>query len=126
MIRTYCSLLDSFLPQDRTTQAEPVIGYKPTISGLALWLGLKSRTSFYDYANRKKDKEKFAYIIKRAAFLIEMNYEQLLESKGATGAIFALKNMGWHDKQQITNVNHDVPLTEEELQEAKNKLDEDY
>ena len=31
-----------------------------------------------------------------------MQYEQLLESKGATGAIFALKNMGWKDKTEMS------------------------
>ena len=38
---------------------------------------------------------------------IEMEYEQLLESKGSTGAIFALKNMGWSDKSLLDmNANH--------------------
>ena len=36
-----------------------------------------------------------------------MEYEQLLESKGSTGAIFALKNMGWSDKSLLDmNANH--------------------
>ena len=32
---------------------------------------------------------------------IENAYEQLLSSKSATGAIFALKNFDWSDKQEI-------------------------
>lgn len=87
----------------------PVLGFKPTITGLALYLGFESRQSLYDY----KKKKEFSYIIKKACLFIEMNYEQLLESKAATGAIFALKNMGWNDRSQIElggDVN--IPLME--------------
>ena len=84
-------------------EKNPMIGYKPTTTGLALWLGFKSRQSLYDY----KEKEEYSYIIKKALLFIEMEYEQLLESKGSTGAIFALKNMGWSDKSLLDmNANH--------------------
>lgn len=71
-----------------------------TISGLAYYLGFTSRQSFYDYEKN----EKFSYIIKRARFFIEKEYEKLLQGNNCTGIIFALKNMGWSDKteQEIT------------------------
>ena len=65
-----------------------------TVTGLALWLGFESRQSFYDYEKH----EQYSYIIKRARLEVENNYEIMLLSKNPTGAIFALKNMGWKDK----------------------------
>lgn len=71
---------------------------EPTVTGLAYYLGFASRQSFYDYEN----KELFAYTIKKARLRIEAKYESItVYSKQPTGAIFALKNFGWSDKQQI-------------------------
>lgn len=68
-----------------------------TITGLALFLGFESRQSLYDYA----EQEQFSYIIKRAKFKVEHAYElRLINSSSPTGAIFALKNMGWKDKTE--------------------------
>jgi len=69
----------------------------PSITGLALFLGFESRQSLYDY----EDKTEFSYSIKRAKLRVEKNYEKYLLSQSATGAIFALKNFGWADKQQV-------------------------
>jgi hypothetical protein len=69
-----------------------------TITGLALYLGFESRQSFYDYEKR----DGYSYIIKRARMRVENAYEHRLDSKNPTGPIFALKNMGWSDKQDIT------------------------
>lgn len=69
----------------------------PSITGLALFLGFESRQSLYDY----EDKPEFSYSIKRAKLRVEKNYEKYLLSQSATGAIFALKNFGWADKQQV-------------------------
>lgn len=68
-----------------------------TISGLALYLGFESRQSFYDYEKH----EEYSYIIKKARFRVECSYEKRLDSKNPTGAIFALKNMGWKDKHEV-------------------------
>jgi hypothetical protein len=65
-----------------------------TITGLAYHLGFESRQSFYDY----EEKPEYSYIIKRARLLVEMSYEERLMGQACTGAIFALKNMGWKDK----------------------------
>ncbi len=70
---------------------------KLTITGLAYHLGFESRQSFYDYEKR----ELFSYTVKRARMFIENEYEKLLQSGNVTGAIFALKNFGWSDKQEI-------------------------
>lgn len=78
----------------------PALGKRPTVTGLALFLGFESRQSLYDY---KKNKPEFTYIIKRATLAIEMNYEQMLDSKSVAGSIFALKNMGWMDRKDITS-----------------------
>lgn len=100
----------------------------PTICGLCYFLGFESRQSFYDYEKI----EKFSYIIKRARLFVEKEYELLLQSNNCTGAIFALKNMGWVDKtqQELTGVNGEpltvkkVYVTPEEMKKANKHIDE--
>lgn len=74
-----------------------------TISGLAYALGFISRQSLYDY----KEKEEFSYILKRATFFVESQYEAKLSANNPTGSIFALKNMGWKDSHstELTGAN---------------------
>lgn len=69
----------------------------PTVTGLAIFLGFESRQSFYDYGKNKK----YSYTIKRARLFIENEYEEQLQVGNVTGAIFALKNMGWRDVSEI-------------------------
>jgi len=78
--------------EDKTLYGDTV-----TITGLALYLGFESRQSFYDYEKH----DEFSYIIKRARLTVETEYEKRLQSKNPTGSIFALKNMGWDDRQSI-------------------------
>ena len=74
-----------------------VIVEVPTITGLIRFLGFNSRQSFYNY----KKKNKFSYAVNRAVLKIEMTYEQqLLMGLNCTGAIFALKSLGWTGKTQ--------------------------
>lgn len=68
-----------------------------TVTGLAYFLGFESRQSFYDYETRGE----FSYTIKRARLFIEMGYEMQLWGTSNAGAIFALKNFGWKDKQEV-------------------------
>ena len=68
-----------------------------TITDLVLYLGFCDRQSFYDY----EKKIKFACTIKRARTFIEREYESYLLHNNCTGAIFALKNFGWKDRQEI-------------------------
>lgn len=73
----------------------------PTITGLCYYIGFESRQSFY----RLEDKEEFKYTIKRARLFIEREYEEQLSYGNTTGAIFALKNMGWFDRQELSGVD---------------------
>jgi hypothetical protein len=65
-----------------------------TITGLAFFLGFNSRHAFDDYETNGK----FAHILKRGRLGIEAEYEKKLHQQPASGAIFALKNMGWNEK----------------------------
>ena len=69
----------------------------PKWSGLALHLGFSSRQSLWEYGK----KPEFSLPVKKALLRIEQAYEDNLLTKNATGAIFALKNFGWKDKQEI-------------------------
>ena len=69
----------------------------PTWTGLALYLGFESRQSLEDY----KKREGFSYPIKKALLRIENQYEKNIATRNPAGAIFALKNFGWRDKQEI-------------------------
>jgi hypothetical protein len=83
---------------------------KWTITGLTLHLGFCNRQSLYDY--QKKDE--FSGIVKYCRTMVEMAYEQKLSSANVTGAIFALKNMGWRDKIETgftDNDGNDMPVT---------------
>ena len=70
-------------------EAEP-----PTLSGLAYYLGFNNRQDFFDY----EQSGRFTSILKRARLRIEVAYEKKLHHQSPTGAIFALKSMGWNDK----------------------------
>lgn len=73
-----------------------------TITGLALYLGFESRQSIYDYEKSGQ----FSYIVKRARMRVECEYEKRLSTTQApAGAIFALKNMGWADRQELTGAD---------------------
>lgn len=67
---------------------------KPTVTGLTLYLGFADKTTLYDY----RDRAEFSHSIKKALTRIENYHESRLSENNVTGAIFALKNMGWRDK----------------------------
>ncbi len=69
----------------------------PTISGLCYHIGFESRQSFYAY----EKKPEFSYTVKKARLFIERHYEEMLQTGNTVGAIFALKNFDWSDKQEI-------------------------
>jgi hypothetical protein len=72
-----------------TREAEP-----PTLTGMALYVGFNSRQDFETH----ESKGRFSVALKRARLRIETEYEKKLHSQPATGAIFALKSMGWNEK----------------------------
>lgn len=67
---------------------------RQTITGLALLFGSKQLMNDYEKRDEFTDK------IREAKLKIENSYEISLRGKTPTGAIFALKNMGWHDKTE--------------------------
>jgi hypothetical protein len=70
----------------------------PTWSGLALHLGFSSRDGLSYY---HKEKPEFLHSIKKALARIESEYEKKLFGQNVAGPIFALKNFGWKDKQEV-------------------------
>ena len=76
-----------------------------TITGLALVIGSKQLLN--DYEGR----EDYQHIIRRAKLRIENKYELALSGKTPTGAIFALKNMGWRDSQNLDHTSGGKPIT---------------
>ena len=98
-----------------------------TITGLCLCLDTSRNTLLsyekcleIEWLDRLDDKAKRAYVntIKRAKLRCE-NYaeEQLLNplcSKSPIGSIFALKNYGWADKQEIVQTNNNINVTLED------------
>jgi len=85
-----------------TRQPEP-----PTISGLTLFLGFNSRKEFNEYEKRGKHAE----VLKRARLQIETEYEKKLHQPSAAAAIFALKSMGWSEKQGDEETTGSIPKT---------------
>ncbi|CAM3789568.1 terminase small subunit [Mucilaginibacter galii] len=69
----------------------------PTLSGLAFHLGFDSLQAFEAYEKNGR----FAAIAQRARLKIESEYEKMLHHQPATGAIFALKSLGWMEKQTV-------------------------
>jgi hypothetical protein len=81
-------------------QGQPIIQLNPpTITGLALALGFVSRQSMYDYEKH----EEYSYTIKNARLKCENWVEEQSFSGNVPPAvgIFALKNYGWRDTQEI-------------------------
>lgn len=86
-----------------------------TWTGLALYLGFSSRQSIDEYQYY----EGFSDSIKRAKTLVEYAYEKRLHGANPTGAIFALKNMQWSDKQEIDHRSGDGSMTPAPIVDAK-------
>ena len=63
----------------------------PTITGLALHLGFNSLHEFEE----REATGKYAAILKRARLRIVAAYEKKLHFHSSSGAVFALKSMGW-------------------------------
>ncbi len=70
-----------------------------TLLGMILHLGLNSRQSLAEDLQY----DGFSDSVKRAKAIVEHEYEIRLIEGGGAGAIFALKNFGWKDKQEIEN-----------------------
>ena len=91
---------------------------KPTITGLTLYVGFCSRSSWDEYIK----KDVFSDIVKRAKLAVENSYEQ----NGNTIDIFALKNMGWTDRQEIYQTNTVDAVKEMPTKDRKKRIKELY
>ena len=81
---------------------------RPTLSGLALFLGFDSRQTLYNY----KERDEFLDIIKRARLIVESKYEErLVYEPNQTGVIFALKNMEWKDSKSLDHQSSDGSMS---------------
>jgi len=87
-----------------------------TITGLALALDTNRQTLINYQA-----KEGFDEVIDKAKLMIENAYEIRLINSGRSGDIFALKNFGWTDKQEIdTNVKMNKSSVDELIDSINN------
>ena len=68
-----------------------------TLTGVCIHLGIYKDT-FYNYGRR----DGFTDMINMARMKIENSYEVSLKRYGRAGDIFALKNFGWRDKQEVS------------------------
>ena len=67
-----------------------------TVTGLALALG-----TYRDVLICYQEKDEFSNAIKTAKEKVHCSYEKSLKKRGNSGDIFALKNFGWKDTQDI-------------------------
>jgi len=91
--------------EDRDAAGKPY-----TVTGLALALGFTSRAALINY-EKAPGYEKFFNAVKRAKLRCEGFAEDRLYGGGhPAGPIFALKNYGWSDKQEITISGTDIKV----------------
>lgn len=69
------------------------------VTGLVLALGLSCRDSLIEYGKRPE----FSDAVKALKTVCENYAENRVFSNNPTGAIFALKNYGWTDKQELAH-----------------------
>ena len=89
----------------------------PTLTGMCHYLGFASKQSFFDLQKQSE----FSYSIKRARLFIEVEYEEQLQHGNTTGAIFALKNMGWIDKSELVVDEKHSKAEQDTLTELQHK-----
>jgi hypothetical protein len=89
-----------------------------TITGLALYLDT-SRETLVNYEER----DQYFDTIKKMKERVAYEYEKDLREKGRSGDIFALKNFGWSDKQEI---EHSGEIYEVNLKPEISKLLEEF
>jgi hypothetical protein len=73
-----------------------------TLADLATFLGFNSLTAFDDYLETGK----YADMLKWGHRRIEALYERKLPAPSAAGAIFALKRMGWNEREEAKPENN--------------------
>jgi hypothetical protein len=86
----------------------------PTITGLALHLGFTKKEDFEKFENKRR----LGSTLRRARFRIMAYYESRLHYPSPTGAIFALKSMGWNEKPVATKATRRVKSIKVKLVET--------
>ena len=90
-------------------------GEYPTMTGLAIHMGFASRQSIHDY----KQRPGYAQAVSRAALRVENGYErQLANGRGDGGVVFALKNFGWTDKQELDHTSSNGSMSPRDVSMA--------
>lgn len=97
-----------------------------TWTGLCLAVGMCSRQSLEPYKNGEYDTDdvKFSDSIKIALTRVELEYEKRLILDGGAGPIFALKNFGWRDRQEIDLDAKVTTTTESVLEQGRKRAAE--
>jgi hypothetical protein len=87
--------------------------HKPILwTGLALFMGFYGRKEIDEYSAYAG----FSHSVRRAKTIVENAYEErLATASSATGPIFALKNMGWTDKQEVNLSSEDGSMTPSQI-----------
>lgn len=99
--------VEDMLPALQAWEESILAGETPTITGLTLALNFGDKSSLYDYAKNPE----FTHSIKRAMLIVENGYEKALRESNAAGSIFALKNMGWKDRQELDHTTNGKDIT---------------
>jgi len=81
--------------EEQVTQKVCIRDAEPaTMSALVFHLGFNSREEFDTLEKNRR----YSAILKRARLQVEAAYEKKLLQPSPSGAMFALKNMGWNEK----------------------------
>jgi hypothetical protein len=84
-------------------------------------MGFSSRKELMNY---EKYEGEMAEAAARARSLVEYAYEMRLDRDKPTGAIFALKNMGWSDRQEIDHRSGDGSMSPARIDTSKLTVDQ--
>jgi hypothetical protein len=99
--------IDAYFKSKRKTLDSGAEVFRPTMSGLAIALGM-DRTTLINYSHR----DEFFNTVKDAKAIVEEALEDNLYNNSVTGTIFNLKNnFGWVDKYENDN-NQTVSVIE--------------
>ena len=105
-------LIDEYFERSKNNtdkSTEPV-----TLTGLALYLGFTSKEVFDEYEQMDRYKD----ILSSGRFRVMAYYESRLHHPAPTGAMFALKSMGWGDKAKAKKAGNKAKLLTVKVIEA--------
>jgi len=77
-----------------------------TLTGLCLYCGFVDKDQLFHLERNNSYKQ----VIKKARSRIEQIYEENLQISGNSANIFALKNFGWRDTQEIIHEEKTIKL----------------